>query len=94
MSRPLTTARVALALTVFLGSLALVVWRQGQAYTVMSELDEVRAEIELERAENAELRQRIQRYESFAWVTEQARTRLGMHVPGSDELRLLRGDDQ
>lgn len=94
MSRPLTAPRVVLALTVFLGSLALVVWRQGQAYTVMSELDDVHAALELERAENTELHQRIQRYESFAWVTEQARTRLGMHQPEGDELRLLRGDDQ
>lgn len=89
-----TPSRIAFALAVFLGSLTLVTWRQGRAYTVMSEVDSLHAAISLERAEGAELRQRIQRYESLAWVTEQARERLGMHQPEGEEIRLLRGGDR
>lgn len=94
MTRLPTSVRVALAMSVFLGSLTLVAWRQGQAYGVMSELDGLRTERSLEEAEAAELRQRIRLYESDAWIIEQAVTRLGMHRPTGDEVRMLKGDDQ
>lgn len=94
MSRRSASPRIALAIAVFLGSLTLVAWRQGQAYTVMSEVDSLNAAISLERAERAELRQRIQRFQSRAWVTEQAAERLGMHMPEGDEVRPLLGVQQ
>lgn len=91
MSRRSASPRIALAIAVFLGSLTLVAWRQGQAYTLMSEVDSLDAALALERAEQAELRQRIQRFRSRAWVTEQAAERLGMHLPEGDEVRPLLG---
>jgi len=91
MSRRSASPRIALAIAVFLGSLTLVAWRQGQAYTLMSEVDSLDAALTLERAEQAELRQRIQRFRSRAWVTEQAAERLGMHLPEGDEVRPLLG---
>jgi len=91
MSRRSASPRIALAIAVFLGSLTLVAWRQGQAYTLMSEVDSLDAALALERAEQAELRQRIQGFRSRAWVTEQAAERLGMHLPEGDEVRPLLG---
>lgn len=94
MSGRSTSPRIALAIAVFLGSLTLVAWRQGQAYTVMSDVETLNDAISLERAERAELTQRIQRFESRAWVTEQAAKRLGMHLPEGDEVRALLGGRQ
>ena len=94
MKRLPTSIRVAFAISVFLGSLTVVAWRQGQAYGVMSELDGLRTEKSLEEAEGSELKQRIRLYESDAWIIEQAVARLGMHRPTGDEVRILHGDDQ
>jgi len=91
MSGYATPSRIAFALAVFLGSLTLVAWRQGEALTVMEEIDAIRAEISLSNAENDEARQRIQRLESRAWVTEQATERLGMAVPDASQQQILAG---
>ncbi len=94
MKRLPTGVKVAFAISAFLGSLTLVAWRQGQAYLVMSELDDLRTERSLAEAEAAELSQRIRLHESDAWIIEQAAARLGMRHPTGDEVRILKGDDQ
>lgn len=89
-----TPSRVALALAVFLGSLTVVAWRQGQALTAIEAISELRSEISLASAEQAEVKQRIQRMQSRAWVTQQAAERLGMTVPDASAQRILPGGVQ
>lgn len=86
-----TPSRIAFSLAVFLGSLTVVAWRQGQALTVMEEIEDLRAEISLADAENDEVRQRIQRLQGRSWVTEQAAERLGMSVPEASAQQFLEG---
>ena len=89
MSSYATPSRIAFALAVFLGSLTLVAYRQGEALTVMEEIEDLRTEISLANAENDEARRRIQRLQSRAWVTEQAAARLGMSVATAAQQQLL-----
>jgi len=84
-----TPSRIAFALAVFLGSLTLVAFRQGQALTVMEEIEDLRAEISLANAEKDEVRQRIQRLQGRGWITEQASERLGMSVPDASQQQIL-----
>lgn len=84
---------VALAVAVLLASLSLVAWRQGRARGVLAELDRVRREAALSRAEKADLLHRIQYLESRSRVVPAARARLDMHTPEADEIVILPVDD-
>ncbi len=78
-----------LGMVALLASLWLVAWRQNRTRDAMGVIDEMERQIALLRAEEAELRVRIQRLESRAYVVVEARTRLGMIAPGTDRLVLL-----
>lgn len=81
--------RTALAFAVLLGSLSLVIWRQGRALEALRALDEVRQERAVLEAERASLAQRIQRLESRGRVVADAAERLEMHVPTGAEIVIL-----
>ena len=91
-STPALARRVAFATVVLLGSLALVVWRQGRAYEALSELDRVRGERSMAIAERADLDRRIQVLESRSQVVPEARRRLGMRTPDASEIVILPGE--
>ncbi len=82
---------LALGFAALLGALSLVTWRQGRAREVLTEVDRVRSEIALSEAEATELVRRIQYLESRPRVRDWAKTNLGMHQPGGDEIVLLEG---
>ncbi len=86
-----TLPRVAVCVAVFLASLSLVAWRQGQAITVMTEVQQLEFDIQLKRADNDDLRGSIQYLESRTRVTEEAREKLGMRVPDASEQTSLQG---
>lgn len=79
----------ALAVAILLASLSLVTWRQARALETLAELDAVRQEHALARAERVELQRTIQYLESRGRVVPEARERLGMHLPRGNELELL-----
>lgn len=83
---------VALAVALLLASLSLVTWRQSRALEALATLDGIRRERSLAEAEVTELTRRIQHLESRTRVVSEARERLGMHVPGDDEIVHLRGE--
>lgn len=72
-----------------LTSLAFVAWRQNRAREAMAMMDAMERQIALFRAEQAELSLRIQRLESRGYVVQEARARLGMVAPGTDQLVLI-----
>lgn len=91
--RSLTTSSlVALGVAALLAALSLVTWRQSRALESLAELDGIRRERSLARAELSELNRHVQHLESRARVVPEARARLGMHVPSDDEIVHLRGD--
>lgn len=84
---------VALAFAAFLASLSLVTWRQSRALEALADLDRVRTERSLAEADRAELVRRIEYLESWARVVSEARSRLGLHIPGDGErVFLLAGE--
>lgn len=85
-ARPLL---VALAVAVLLASLSFVAWRQGRARRTLAEFDRIRRDAAVAEAERDELQRRIQHLESRGRVVPEARERLGMHTPGSDEIVIL-----
>ncbi len=89
MNRVGTPVRVALSVAAFLASLSLVAWRQGRAFDVMTQLDEVREENSLAVAERAELERSVQWLRSRARVVPDARERLGMEVADAAQLVIL-----
>jgi len=91
MSGYATPTRIAFALAVFLGSLTVVAWRQGQALTVMSDVDRLHGELSLARAENDAVRRSIERLEGLSSVKERAGERLGMRIPDASEQRIIPG---
>ena len=84
--------RAAVALTVFLGALGLVAWRQSRALEALATLDNVRREASVAGAERVELQRQIQVLISRQRVVPEARERLGMHTPEGEELVLLPGE--
>jgi cell division protein FtsL len=86
---PTILGRSAVTLAVFLCSLGLVTWRQSRALESLAELDEVRRQASVARAEAVELDREIQVLMSRARVVPEARARLGMHMPDASELELL-----
>ena len=74
---------------ILLGALALVPWRQTQGVRLERELRSLREERASAEAERLEWMQRAQRLKGRGRIMELARTRLGMHLPGDDEVLLL-----
>lgn len=86
--------RVALAVAVFLASLSVVAWRQSRALETLETLDRTRREVELARAERAELLRRTRHLESRGRVVPEARSRLDMHLPDASEIVYLAGEER
>jgi cell division protein FtsL len=87
------TIRLALAFALLLGSLTLVVWRQGRALEDLRALDHTRSARALAESERAGLLGRIEHLESRARIVGVATERLGMRIPlaGDEIVILLRG---
>ena len=70
-------------------ALATVVWRQTVGADRMRELEKVREEIAVARAERDELATRILQLQRRERIVRYAREKLGMHVARDDEIVLL-----
>ena len=70
-------------------ALATVVWRQTVGADRMRELEKVREEIAVARAEKDELATRILQLQRRERIVRYAREKLGMHVAKDDEIVLL-----
>jgi cell division protein FtsB len=79
----------ALGMVTLLASLSFVAWRQNRTRDALAVIEGMERQMALLRAEEAELRLRLQRLESRAYVVAEARSRLGMVAPGTDRLVLL-----
>jgi cell division protein FtsL len=86
---PTTLGKTAVTLACLLGALGLVTWRQSRALETLAELDELRRQVSVARAQVVELDREIQFLTSRARVVPAARARLGMHMPDASELELL-----
>ena len=73
----------------FVAALASVVWRQTVGEDRFGELERLREEIAVARAEKAELESRILELSRRERIVRIARDRLGMHVARDDEIVLL-----
>ncbi len=85
------TSLVALAVAVLLTALSLVTWRQSRTREALTHLDEIQREMSLVESERSELQRRIQVLESRSRVVTEARERLDMRTPGSDEIVFMPG---
>jgi cell division protein FtsL len=83
-----TLGRIGIALF-FVAALASVVWRQTVGEDRFGELERLREEIAVARAEKAELESRILELSRRERIVRIARDRLGMHVARDDEIVLL-----
>lgn len=81
-----------LAIACLLGSLTLVAWRQSRALELLGELDGLRREQALERADQDGLMQQIGYLESRARVVREAQDRIGLRLPDDSELVFLQSD--
>jgi cell division protein FtsL len=86
---PSFLGRATVTLAVLLCSLGLVTWRQSRALETLAELDEVRQQVSVARAQVVELDREIQMLTSRARVVPDARSRLGMHMPDGSEFEIL-----
>lgn len=86
---PAVLGRAAVTLATLLVSLGFVTWRQSRTLETLAELDRVRSEASVARAQVVELDRDIQVLTSRARVVPEARRRLGMHMPDASELELL-----
>lgn len=91
MSALTVGVRAVLVVAALLAGLSTVVWRQTRALEALAELDRVRREISLARAERADVLRRIQHLESRGRVVPEARERLDMHTPTTAEIVWLPG---
>lgn len=82
--------RLALVYMALLASLTLVVWRQSRALDELRELDALRRDRAVLEAGRTELVRKLERLESRGHIVDFARRELGMHIPGADEIVLLR----
>src|SRR5690606_2569773 len=83
------TLRIALSCAALLGSLSMVVWRQGRALEVLRALDDARSEHVLLESSRASLLREIQLLESRSRIVAVANERLGLHVPSGREIVIL-----
>ncbi len=86
-----TTSLVALAVAALLTALSLVTWRQSRTREALADLDEIQRQVSLVEAERSELQRRIQVLESRSRVVTEARERLQMRTPGSEEIVFMPG---
>jgi len=85
-------ARVTVTFAVFVGSLGFVTWRQSRAFEAHVELEELRRQVSVARAERVELERSIQVLVSRGRIVPEAIDRLGMHLPDGSELVILPGE--
>lgn len=78
-----------MALVVLVASLGAVVWRQSRALDASEALAVAELERDAVEAEIAALVERIQQLESRGRVLREAKDRLGMRVPGAEEIVIL-----
>lgn len=83
------TLRIAVACAAVLGSLSLVVYRQGRALEVLRELDASRNEHVMLESSRATLVREIQQLESRNRIVATASERLGLHIPSGTEIVIL-----
>jgi cell division protein FtsL len=86
------TSLTALAVAALLTALSLVTWRQARVREALADVAELRREMSLADAEQAELKRRIQTLESRGRVVAEARERLDMRTPNAGEIVLLPGE--
>jgi cell division protein FtsL len=89
---PQVLGRSAVTLAFFLASLGFVTWRQSRALETLADLDELRRQTSVARAQVVELDREIQVLTSRARVVPAARERLRMHTPDGSELVILRSE--
>ena len=87
------TLTLALGFAVLLAALSAVVWRQSRALESLRTTELLRDESALLEAQRAQLSHRIQELEARERVLRVADARLGMRVPGSEEIVLLSASD-
>ncbi|HSG46170.1 MAG TPA: hypothetical protein VLA43_00020, partial [Longimicrobiales bacterium] len=73
--------RAALAMAALLASLSMVAWRQGRAFEVQQELEDVRSEVSMARSEKVQLNRDIRVLSSRERIVQVARARLGLRPP-------------
>jgi len=79
-------------LSVLLGALVFLTWRQSRALEVLTQLDEIGRELSLVEAEIIDLERDIQVLESRVEVVPAATERLGMRLPAASEQVILFAD--
>ena len=79
-------------LSVLLGALVFLTWRQSRALEVLAQLDEIGRELSLAEAEIVDLERDIQVLESRVRVVPAATERLGMRLPAASEQVILSAD--
>lgn len=72
-------SRVALAVAALLGALSLVAARQGKGLRVLSEVEALNSQLQLEQSRQDELVSRIRHLESRGVIMARAEEELGMH---------------
>lgn len=82
--------RLALVYAAVLGSLSGVVWRHGRALDALRVLDASRHDRAILEAERAELVRTLERLEGRSHVVGYARRELGMRIPTTSEIVLVR----
>lgn len=90
--RPRLLRRIPLALwmlLLLLGSLSLVVWRQGRGAALQREIRALETEHAIAESERLRLTGRIQTLSSRARILAVARDRLGMRLPTDREVMLI-----
>ena len=76
-------------LLLLLASLSLVTWRQTRGLVLEREVRGLETARALKEAERVELTREIERLRSRSRIVQVARDRLGMHLPGDDEIVIL-----
>ena len=74
---------------ILLAGLSAVPWRQTQGVRLEREISALRGEVAASEAERMEWVQRTSRLQGRGRIVAFARNRLGMHLPGDQEVLLL-----
>ncbi|WP_405285529.1 hypothetical protein V3331_07925 [Gaopeijia maritima] len=80
-------SRVALAVAALLGALSLVAARQGKGLRVLSEVEALHSQLQLEQSREDELVSQIRHLESRGVIMARAEEELGMHPARDADLR-------
>lgn len=84
--------RAALAMAAILAALSLVAWRQGQAFEVRRELEDLRTQVSMARSEMHSLEGDIRHLSSRERIVRAARERLGLRQPAG-RVRIISVDE-